>query len=115
MPIAGHEGRYSISDHGRVRRHYHGWRRLESYVATFTDKHTRVKVLLLRPGGGYRTHRVDMLVLESFDGPCPAGMRIEHVDGKQANNLRANLRWELVSTPRKNISFSLSQERPSGT
>lgn len=36
---------------------------------------------------------IHQLVMEAFDGPCPEGMEIRHLDGDPANNARSNLKY----------------------
>lgn len=43
--------------------------------------------------GGRREYKVHRLILEAFQGPCPAGMGCRHLDGNPLNNRAENLRW----------------------
>ena len=43
--------------------------------------------------GGDRHVGVHTLVLETFVGPCPAGMECRHLDGVKTNNRLENLVW----------------------
>lgn len=36
---------------------------------------------------------IHAMVLETFIGPCPAGMECRHLDGNKINNRVTNLRW----------------------
>lgn len=100
MPVVGVEGRYEVSDQGRVR----------SFVFRKTGVvSTRpVTVLKQRAGAaGYlrvclspgkpapqRVVHVHRLVLEAFRGFAPAGHAASHLDGVRSNNRLVNLRWE---------------------
>jgi hypothetical protein len=96
LPAVGFEGRYEVSDLGRVR--------------SLLDNRGRPKLPLLlalqvHPKSGYvqvnfkvdgRVIRpyVARLVLEAFVGPCPEGQEACHGDGVRGNNVLANLRWD---------------------
>lgn len=91
-PIAGYEGLYEVSDHGRV---------------ASLPKPTWPTRRILRPGterGGYpyvtlrasgrQLHRkIHHLVCEAFNGPRPAGSVTRHLDGDPTNNTPTNLVW----------------------
>lgn len=64
------------------------WRQL-----TGTRRGGYRRVILHDGGGGTRTRDVHTLVLETFSGPCPAGMECRHLDGNRSNNSVMNLRW----------------------
>ncbi len=97
--IPGFEGRYQVSDHGRVR----SLRRING----------RVNRLLLEPiimrqrrdKDGYRTvtfcvnyyktgHRVGRLVLIAFVGQPSSEQENAHLDNDKENNCLSNLSWE---------------------
>lgn len=93
--IPGWEGRYQVSDHGRVRS-----------TRTLVDGTVTTRMLKQRPGkkGGHRRvalcrdsdckdYRVHCLVLETFVGPRPTGYDGCHWDDDPANNHLSNLRW----------------------
>lgn len=91
-PIAGFEGLYEVSNHGRV---------------ASLPKPTWPTWRILRPGverGGYlyvtlRDHgrqvhgKIHQLVCEAFNGPRPAGTIMRHLDGDPLNNTPENLTW----------------------
>jgi hypothetical protein len=94
LPVVGHEGRYTVSDQGRVQslrvRH------------RFTDA-VRLVPLVLRQSvdeRGYRrvgiagkSRQVHRLVLEAFVGACPVGHEAAHVNGQPSDNRLENLQW----------------------
>jgi hypothetical protein len=43
--------------------------------------------------GGKGQERVHILVMETFEGPCPVGMDIRHLDGNKSNNDYGNLKY----------------------
>lgn len=105
-PVVGYEGRYDVSDLGRVR----SLDRVEEYLRQ--DQYSgRTLVIrrfhrgrLLRAGrtasghlsvvlGRGQTKQVHVLVLEAFVGPCPEGLECCHHDDDPSNNRLGNLRW----------------------
>ncbi|WP_454695716.1 HNH endonuclease signature motif containing protein [Achromobacter aegrifaciens] len=47
----------------------------------------------LYQNGRCKRYSVHRLVLETFVGPCPAGMQTRHLDGIRSNNRLSNLCW----------------------
>jgi hypothetical protein len=93
-PIPGFEEFYSISDLGRVRRdsaRYATKGAGHIMSLSFTPK-GYAKVGLSRPGIRI-TRYCHHLVAESFLGPRPEGMEINHIDGNKKNNHASNLEY----------------------
>lgn len=107
LPIAGYEGRYEVSDCGRVRS-------LSRRVRAGYGSFRRTPAKVLKPGG--RTLRgtsylavtlfldgvpdrrtVHYLVLETFVGPRPDGLVACHGNGDPVDNRVENLRWDTQS------------------
>lgn len=98
--IPGYEGRYQVSDQGRVRSVDHRVRLVAHGVET-----TRlVRGRVLRPGAQREGHvtvalgkgnsrLVHQLVLETFVGPRPKGQECLHLNHKPADNRLRNLRY----------------------
>lgn len=96
LPVVGQEGRYEVSDRGRVRS-------LDHTDSKGRLRKGRVLKLRLLPTGrprvslARRDRVVDAypyrLMLEAFVGPCPPGMEALHWDDDSSNNNLANLRW----------------------
>jgi len=113
--IPGWEGRYQVSDLGRVR----------SLPRQRSDGSilTRGRVLSLRGSvdrylsaslaKDYKTYpaHVHRLVLLAFSGPCPPGHEACHYDGDGANNTLSNLRW---GTPQDNAQDKVRHGRANG-
>lgn len=97
LPVRGYEGRYEVSDQGRVRSLVKGEPRL---LAMRTSNRGRVQVPLTKDGKK-RMLLAYRLMLEAFVGPCPPGHEASHLDGDKTNNALANLAWE---TPERNRS-----------
>jgi hypothetical protein len=90
-PVVGYEGRYQVSDHGRIRS-------LDSCMVLNPQKVKRggyLRVGLRDADGRERKFFVHALVLEAFTGPRPAPPNHEcrHWDGDPENNALENLRW----------------------
>jgi len=101
--IPGYEGRYEVSDHGRVR----------SFCLNLQGK-------FLRPGrmpsghmsvalGRGNSQCVHKLVLLAFVGEAPARYECLHINGVPNDNCLANLRWGTRSE--NNIDAVLHQHR----
>lgn len=86
-PVVGMEGKYEVSDHGRV----WSWPRRRPLTLVETPLGYLV-VCLSRPPGS-TTRKVHRLVLEAFVGPAPEGAETRHLDGDKHNNWLSNLAW----------------------
>lgn len=98
-PVVGYEGRYEVSDHGRVRsldryaRTRHGQRRVPGKMLTLTKTSEGYQCVHLSADGRARVCNVHVLVLEAFVGPRPDGKDGLHADDDGAHNHYSNLRW----------------------
>lgn len=97
-PVIGYEGRYDVSDRGRVRSLLHGSPLLMKLIPS--NKGDYLRVQLWKDGRG-KTQWVHRLVLEAFIGPRPDGMVTRHLDGHSRDNGRENLMW---GTQKQNIA-----------
>lgn len=86
----GYEGRYEVSDDGRVRGP-RGERRL------FFNEHVGKWQVTLYDERGHRTKKVHLLVLEAFAGPRPIGAHGLHWNDNPDDNSIGNLRWGTAS------------------
>ena len=90
LPIPGYEGKYEVSDQGRVRSLLWGEPRLRKPV-----KHKfGYPQVMLAGGTQYEIHR---LVLLAFVGPLPAGHVTRHLDGDVTNATLSNLTYGTAS------------------
>lgn len=98
--IPGYEGRYQVSDLGRVR----SVDRRVRLVAHGIETTRLARGQMLRPGGRQSGHltvalgrgnsqSVHVLVMLAFEGPCPDGHEVLHEDHDPTNNRRTNLRY----------------------
>ncbi|WP_419776144.1 NUMOD4 motif-containing HNH endonuclease [Mixta mediterraneensis] len=100
-PVPGYEGRYEVSNLGRVRSLPHRVR----FVAHGKETTRLSPGRALRPGrsglyghvtvapGKGNSRPVHQLVAKAFIGPRPANMDVAHADGDGANNKVENLRY----------------------
>lgn len=98
--IPGYEGVYEASNLGRVRS-------LDRYVNIGNDARKLLRGQLIQPSPhsrGYHYHILygkgkpknrlaHRLVKEAFDGPCPPGMVVRHLNDDKIDNRLENLAW----------------------
>jgi len=100
-PIKGYEGRYEISNFGRVKsldsRHkkYHG-----KIMKPWENSNKKYLYITLRKNNEKKTYAIHTLVLNTFIGENPGGKQCAHYDGNPENNHVENLRW---ATAKENI------------
>lgn len=91
-PVVGYEGRYEVSNHGRVRSLL--WAAPKILKPSASGRNGYWTVELTLPGKPPKARRVHHLVLSAFVGPKPAGMGGAHGDRDKANNRLSNLAWK---------------------
>jgi hypothetical protein len=97
-PIPGFD-KYDISNLGNVRRSSPGrGTRSMRPINPVPDRGGRL-VFNARRDGLTRQFKVHRAVLLAFEGPCPDGMEVAHLDGNQLNNSLENLSYV---TPKEN-------------
>ena len=95
-PIPGYEGIYSVSDHGRIKRHISSFvkttRREDVILKAKTSTGTRrYRHVLLRPSK--RRHSIHRLVATAFIENPDNKPYINHKDFDCGNNHYSNLEW----------------------
>jgi hypothetical protein len=100
LPVVGYEGRYEVSDQGRVksiaRPDSRGRRRAERYLRPRRGARGHLSVALY--AGAVRDDRqVHNIVLTAFVGRCPEGLEGCHWNDTPADNRLENLRWDTRS------------------
>lgn len=99
LDIPGYEGRYQVSDLGRVRsvdhrvRVSHGATRLMRGRVLKPAGSKRDPHLYVVLGHGAHGSPVHHLVALAFLGPCPEGCEVRHLDGDPLNNRAENLAY----------------------
>lgn len=100
LPVPGYEGRYEVSDFGRVRGLPTTSRnRLTGGISVRRRRILKVSRrqksghlhLVLQVNGAKRNHTIHQLVALAFLGPCPAGKQTLHRDDDKENNTLGNL------------------------
>lgn len=112
--IPGYEGRYQVSDLGRVRS-VDRYVRLVTVQAGETQRLARGKIL--RPGrsgpfghvtvalGKGNSQTVHSLVARAFLGPRPEGHDVAHLDGEGGNNHVGNLAYVTRSENNRHMVY----------
>ena len=97
--IPGYEGKYQVSDHGRVRsldrrvRCGHGGTRLKKGRVLRPASSKYNPHLYVTLGNGTAGSPVHQLVALAFLGPRPEGLDVRHLDGNAQNNRADNLAY----------------------
>lgn len=96
--IRGFEGRYEVSNVGRVRRlNPHIGRGPYRYFVCSPVHKGYVRVQLSPPRGKGRLYPVHRLVLAAFVGPMPDGMTVNHKNGIKHDNRVENLEYMTIA------------------
>lgn len=90
--IPGYEGIFQVSNTGLVKRIAPG-----NYSTSEIKKQSTnpkgYKYMTLRNNGHERSWRVHRLVMLAFEGKCPQGKEVNHIDGNKTNNNLSNLEY----------------------
>jgi hypothetical protein len=107
-PVVGYEGRYEVSDHGRVRsldRTVPHPRLGTQFVKGRLLRHWVLRngyaQVSLHVNGTEKKETIHRMVLAAFTEVCPDRLVAAHNDGNPLNNHVSNLRW---STQKENIN-----------
>lgn len=92
-PVVGYEGRYEVSNLGRIFSIDSGHPATGRILNAAPNKRGYPRVCLTDANGARRARFVHSLVCEAFHGPCPSGMETLHRNGVHADNQKENLRW----------------------
>lgn len=102
LPVIGFEGRYEVSDQGRVRSLARPGRRSTRILKPRGRGNPYGAVLLSAPGLARPVDwLIHLLVLEVFVGPRPEGAQARHLNGDALDNRAVNLAW---GTPKENAA-----------
>ncbi len=110
-PVLGAEGKYSVSNQGRVRseaRSVHsiaGPRPIpETIRVCAPNKYGYPIVDIYYLDGRRKTRVVHQLVMEAFVGPLPQGLVVCHMNGVKSDNRATNLRYDTVAENNRDLS-----------
>lgn len=116
-PVVGYEGKYEVSNLGRVR----SLKRINADGRTVNArirkqfKGARYRTLLLYRGDGTRqTKLVHRLVARAFLGPCPESHQVNHKNGKKHDNRAENLEYVTQSQNTQHAYDELGAIGPRG-
>ncbi|WP_297478277.1 NUMOD4 domain-containing protein [Ferrovum sp.] len=102
--VVGYEGRYEVSNYGRIksltfRGHKRKVPKILKQAKDGFDGRLKVNLSPGKNNGRRKVLKVHHLVLAAFSGPRQAGNYGCHNDGDYLNNCATNLRWD---TPKAN-------------
>lgn len=100
--IPGYEGFYQVSNTGKVKSMNYGRSGVPGILVTGDNGSGYQFVKIRNLDKKYSYHYVHRLVWESFYGPIPEGLQINHKDENKSNNSLENL--EIV-TPKQNANY----------
>jgi hypothetical protein len=106
-PVIGYEGRYSVSNLGRVRSERDGRGTVRGRILKERPHEGYVRYVLYRDGKP-RSLFGHALVAAAFLGPCPPGKEVNHVDEDKSNNRPSNLEY---LTRLENVRHSAARHR----
>lgn len=90
--VVGYEGRYEVSDMGRVRSLPRRYKRRSQILKPSRRIGGYMRVTLCE-GPDKQQLLISRLVLTAFRGPCPAGQETRHLNGVRSDNRLGNLAW----------------------
>ena len=110
--IPGFEGLYQVSNTGKVKSLNYKHSGLPGIMAPRDNGCGYQYVYIRNTDNKYKSCRVHRLVWETFVGPIPEGLQINHKDENKSNNSLRNL--ELM-TPKQNNNYGTKNIRASLT
>lgn len=112
----GFESTYEVSSDGRVRRKAGFWCRTNRPKALMSAPGGYLRVSLSAATQARRGHKVlvHRLVYETFVGPIPAGLTINHRNGNKADNHPVNLELATMSEQMRHAYATGLQRRAKG-
>lgn len=103
--IAGHDGRYAITDDGRVWSFARPGRPTSGWLSVRQDKNG-YRVVSLFDGERIRSYRIARLVLGAFTGPAPSDAhQANHINARRDDDRVENLEW---TTPAQNSHHAIA-------
>lgn len=107
--LEGCEGRYEVSDKGRVRSRTRNPDKPQ-IMSPWKSNNGYMNVgIRYSKGARFKARTIHRLVLLAFVGPCPDGMACNHKNGDKADNRVENLEW---ATPSENMLHCFRKLHP---
>lgn len=107
--IPGYEGKYQVSNTGRIKSLGNKTYKSEHFLRYgCAGKSKKYKNVILYDNGKKDFYLVHRLVWESFNGPIPDGMQVNHIDEDPSNNNLDNLN---LMTPEENSNWGTGIKR----
>ena len=104
--IHGYEGKYQVSDLGRVKAlNYNKTGKEQIMVQQNIRGYLHLN---LSKNGKVKRFRVHRLVWEAFNGPIPEDMQVNHINEDKSDNRLVNLN---LMTPKENSNWGTRTER----
>lgn len=97
--MPGYEGRYQVSDQGRVKalsfmqRWRHGLRRVRERIIAQQGINSGYQIVHLHLDNARTAKTVHRLVAEAFCSGAGPALDVNHIDGNKKNNAATNLEW----------------------
>ena len=93
--VVGFEGRYEVSNYGRVRSlvRYAQWQHVPRLMKTRLNCHGYLMVMLKYGDGRFKSEVVHRLVARAFVDGYDKGLVVNHKDENKVNNRAENLEW----------------------
>lgn len=110
--VPGYEGRYQVSNLGRVKalsfmqRWRHGLRRTKERILAQQTINSGYRIVHLHLDGVRSAKTVHRLVAEAFCPGFDTALDVNHIDGDKQNNRAPNLEW-LIRTANHDHAVSL--------
>ena len=92
-PVVGYEGLYEVSNLGRVKSLNYRRTGKEGILKSWPDDEGYLQVNLFKKGKR-ETNKVHIFVMRAFNGECPEGYEVDHIDWNPENNMLDNLSYQ---------------------
>lgn len=105
--IKGYEGKYQVSNFGRVKSLDYKRSGIEKLLTPSKNKQGRYRIILYKDGN-YKHFQIHRLVYEAFSGEIPDGLQVNHIDENPLNCSISNLN---LMTAKENCNWGTHNER----
>ena len=91
-PVVGYEGRYEVSNFGRVKSLDYNHTGKEGIMKPKSNDRGYLYISLCK-NRKKKSYQVHQLIMRAFVGECPEGHQVDHIDWNPRNNRLENLRY----------------------